>query len=149
VPIHEGDSSALLTFLIDGTITGESVPHEEFNDWKPAEKGTADRVVLPRRSHLDLLGIHASYGLGMSGAEAEISLACLMRWSPEDVLHSFIMWAIMMVAMMFPSATPMILMFTFVNQQQGANQRPRVPTGLFGLGYLLVWTAYSALATMA
>jgi predicted metal-binding membrane protein len=59
------------------------------------------------------------------------------------------MWAIMMVAMMFPAATPMILMFTTVNQRQGGIQEPIIPTGLFVLGYFLVWTAYSALAAMA
>lgn len=86
---------------------------------------------------------------GMSGAGTEITLACLMRWGPGDISYSFIMWATMMVAMMFPSATPMILMFTIVNQQQGETQRPLIPTGLFVLGYFLVWTAYSALAAMA
>jgi predicted metal-binding membrane protein len=85
----------------------------------------------------------------VSGAGTEITLACLMRWGPGDISHSFIMWATMMVAMMFPSATPMILMFTIVNQQQGETQRPLIPTGLFVLGYFLVWTAYSALAAMA
>ena len=86
---------------------------------------------------------------GVSGAGTEITLACLMRVGPGDISHSFIMWATMMVAMMFPSATPMILMFTIVNQQQGETQRPLIPTGLFVLGYFLVWTAYSALAAMA
>jgi len=85
----------------------------------------------------------------VSGAGTEITLACLMRWGSGDISHSFIMWATMMVAMMFPSATPMILMFTIVNQQQGETQRPLIPTGLFVLGYFLVWTAYSALAAMA
>ena len=87
--------------------------------------------------------------LGMSGTGTEITLACLMRWGLGDIAHMFIMWATMMVAMMFPSATPMILMFTTVNQRQGETQRPLMPTGLFVLGYFLVWTAYSALAAMA
>jgi predicted metal-binding membrane protein len=85
----------------------------------------------------------------MSKTETEITLACLMRWGPEDILHSFMMWAIMMVAMMFPSATPMILMFTTVNQQQGETQRTLIPTGLFVLGYFAIWTAYSGLAAMS
>lgn len=54
-----------------------------------------------------------------------------------------------MVAMMFPAATPMILMFITVNQRQGKTQAPLISTWLFVLGYFLVWTAYSALATMA
>jgi predicted metal-binding membrane protein len=86
---------------------------------------------------------------GMSGAGAEITLACLMNWGSGNIAHMFIMWAIMMVAMMFPSATPMILMFTTLNEGQREIQRPLIPTGLFVLGYFLVWTSYSALAAMA
>ena len=86
---------------------------------------------------------------GMYGAGTEITLACLVDWGPGDIAHMFMMWAIMMVAMMFPAATPMILMFTAVNRQQGETQRPVIPTGLFVLGYFLIWTAYSALAAMA
>lgn len=88
-------------------------------------------------------------GWRMSGIGMEMTLACMMRWGPGDIAHIFIMWATMMVAMMFPSATPMILMFTTVNQRQGETQRPLMPTGLFVLGYFLVWTAYSALAALA
>jgi predicted metal-binding membrane protein len=84
----------------------------------------------------------------MSGSGMEITVACLAHRGPGTIAHSFIMWTIMMVAMMFPSATPMILMFTIVNQQQGKTQRPLMPTGLFVLGYFLVWTVYSALASM-
>jgi len=86
---------------------------------------------------------------GMSGTGAEITLACLMNWGPGNIAHMFIMWAIMMTAMMFPSATPMILMFTTLNEGQREIQRPLIPTGLFVLGYFLVWTSYSALAAMA
>ncbi|MGZ3535889.1 MAG: DUF2182 domain-containing protein [Thermodesulfobacteriota bacterium] len=83
----------------------------------------------------------------MSGAGEEITLACLMNWGPRDIAHMFIMWGIMMTAMMFPSATPMILMFVSVNERQREIQRPLMRTGLFILGYFLVWTSYSALAT--
>ncbi len=84
----------------------------------------------------------------MFGSGMEITLACLAHQGTDAIAHSFIMWTIMMVAMMFPSATPMILMFTIVNQQQGKTQRPLMPTGLFVLGYFLVWTVYSALASV-
>ena len=71
------------------------------------------------------------------------------RWEVIDVLLLFVMWSVMMVAMMLPSATPMILAFLTVNQNRSANNRPWVPVGIFLLGYLAVWTAYSALATLA
>jgi len=97
-----------------------------------------------------IIVISWAYMLHMSWKmSGDITLACLMRWGPEDIAHSFVMWAIMMVAMMFPSAAPMILMFATVNRQQGGTQRPVIPMGLFVLGYFLVWTSYSALATLA
>jgi predicted metal-binding membrane protein len=43
-------------------------------------------------------------------------------------------WVTMMAAMMFPSATPAVLMF--------ARARDRRQTGTFVAGYLLAWTAY-------
>jgi predicted metal-binding membrane protein len=54
-----------------------------------------------------------------------------------------------MVAMMIPSATPMILTFARVNRQRREQARPFVPTGLFVLGYLLVWSGFSLAAALA
>jgi predicted metal-binding membrane protein len=59
----------------------------------------------------------------------------------------FAMWWVMMVAMMLPSATPMLLLFARVNRQQRARERPYVPTGVFAAGYLLAWGGFSVLAT--
>ena len=47
-------------------------------------------------------------------------------------------WLVMMVAMMFPSAAQMTLAFASVTRSRGEGL---VPTGVFVLGYLLVWTA--------
>jgi len=71
------------------------------------------------------------------------------RWGPVDVLLAFVMWAVMMVAMMVPSAAPMILMFAMVYRKRREQQRPIVPTAVFLLGYVVVWTAYAALAALA
>jgi predicted metal-binding membrane protein len=57
------------------------------------------------------------------------------------------MWAVMMVAMMTPSAAPMILTFATLNRRRQGQQGLFVPTGLFLLGYLLVWSAFSVVAT--
>jgi predicted metal-binding membrane protein len=48
-------------------------------------------------------------------------------------------WAVMMVAMMFPTAAPMILMFGAVYVSRRKQERPYVPTWIFVSGYLLVW----------
>src|SRR5271169_1470491 len=71
------------------------------------------------------------------------------KWGPTTALLLFVMWAVMMVAMMVPSATPMIFAFLTLNQSRSAANRPLVPVGIFLLGYLSVWTAYSAVATLA
>ncbi len=86
---------------------------------------------------------------GMSGAGMDMTKPCLMHWGPGTLVHMFFMWAIMMVAMMFPAATPMVLMFATVNRQRAEARDPIIPTGFFVLGYLVIWTAYSALATLA
>src|SRR2546427_8204251 len=60
------------------------------------------------------------------------------------------MWSVMMVAMMLPSAAPMILVFVTVNLRRGLDANaPYVSTGLFALGYLLVWGVFSVGATAA
>jgi predicted metal-binding membrane protein len=73
----------------------------------------------------------------------------LHEWGPTTVLLLFVMWAVMMVAMMVPSAAPMVLAFLTVNQRRQAADRPFVPVAIFVFGYLAVWTAFSAVATFA
>ena len=46
-----------------------------------------------------------------------------------------------MMAMMLPSAAPMILLFAVINRKQRDKGAPYVPTGIFAAGYLLVWGA--------
>jgi predicted metal-binding membrane protein len=73
----------------------------------------------------------------------------LHEWGLTTVLLLFVMWTVMMVAMMVPSAAPMILAFLTVNQRRQATDRPLVPVAIFVFGYLAVWTAFSAVATFA
>jgi predicted metal-binding membrane protein len=52
------------------------------------------------------------------------------------------------VAMMVPSAAPMILAFLSLNQRRKVAARPLLPVGIFLLGYIVVWTAYSIVAAL-
>ena len=70
-------------------------------------------------------------------------------WTIGDFVFMFWMWAVMMLAMMLPSATPAILLVTRVNRQRQTQQRPFTPTAVFTTGYLLAWIGFSALATLA
>lgn len=59
------------------------------------------------------------------------------------------MWAVMMVAMMLPAASPMILAYARVHRQRKATGGAVVPTWIFVTGYLLVWMNYALLAAIA
>ena len=69
-------------------------------------------------------------------------------WSPAYVFSVFLMWTIMMVAMMLPTALPMILLYARVAGQRGASG-VLPPTFVFVSAYIAVWTAFSMVAAGA
>jgi predicted metal-binding membrane protein len=56
------------------------------------------------------------------------------------------MWWTMMVGMMLPSAAPMVLLFGTVQRRQLAAENPSLRVGMFTLGYVVTWGAFSLLA---
>ena len=85
----------------------------------------------------------------MGRMETDMAMPQMQRWTAVDLLLLFLMWAVMMVAMMIPSAAPMILMFASVQRRRRERSSPYVSTTVFVLGYLLIWSLYAALATLA
>ncbi|MGI9076114.1 MAG: DUF2182 domain-containing protein [Gemmatimonadaceae bacterium] len=85
----------------------------------------------------------------MSPSAMDMAMPMMQQWRAADLTLLYLMWLVMMVAMMIPSATPMLLMFATVARQRRERQQPAVPTSVFLLGYLLVWAGYSAAATFA
>jgi predicted metal-binding membrane protein len=79
----------------------------------------------------------------------EMSMPQMATWNGVGFGLTFVMWSVMMVAMMLPSASPMILLFAKANRNRRQDQHPYVPTALFALGYLVLWIAFSGLATLA
>ena len=72
------------------------------------------------------------------------------NWSVGYTLVMLFMWWIMMIAMMTPSAAPMILLYARAyrhEQRQGKLPTGVVPTFVFALGYLMSWAAFSLIAT--
>jgi predicted metal-binding membrane protein len=87
----------------------------------------------------------------MGGPMDAGALAAAMQikpWTGLDFLLMFLMWAVMMVAMMLPSAAPMILLFAAVCRKQAAQGRTFAPVGVFVAGYLAVWSVFSLGATV-
>jgi predicted metal-binding membrane protein len=57
-----------------------------------------------------------------------------------------LIWVVMMIAMMFPAAAPMILMFSRVHADKRQSGKAFVPTWVFVSAYLLIWTLFGVLA---
>jgi predicted metal-binding membrane protein len=73
----------------------------------------------------------------------------LAEWTPAYFAFIFAMWAVMMMGMMTPSAAPMILLYLQVARQASTLGRPFAPAAWFAGGYLLAWTVFALLATLA
>jgi len=84
----------------------------------------------------------ASGAIGTMAGMAPMS-AGVAPWSLAYLGPSFAMWTIMMVAMMLPSAAPMILLYAGFARRSLA----RGATIAFAFTYLLLWTAFAGLAT--
>jgi predicted metal-binding membrane protein len=73
--------------------------------------------------------------------------------SPSDAAaylsSAFIMWFLMMIAMMLPSAAPMILLYGGLARGARAQGAVLAPTSIFAGMYLAVWGGFSALAAFA
>ena len=69
-------------------------------------------------------------------------------WKIDDLVSHFIMWVIMMTAMMLPTAGPMILTFSRISRDRQQKEQPYVKTSIFVTGYLTVSVVYSLLATL-
>ena len=89
----------------------------------------------------------ARTGMGV-GDSMGMAMADMRSWSAADFGLMFVMWTVMMVAMMSPSAAPMLLMFAAVNRKRREREAPYVPTAVFLAGYVIVWAAFSAAATL-
>ncbi len=68
-------------------------------------------------------------------------------WTAWDFILLFLMWLTMMLAMMTPTAAPMVMMFTTVNKQKKVRQQPYVSTFIFLAGYLVAWAIFSIVAS--
>jgi predicted metal-binding membrane protein len=86
---------------------------------------------------------HMNIGMKM------VIMPAMQYWNAWDLVLVFLMWTIMMAAMMVPAASPVILLFAEINRRRNEHQGTFVATGQFLLGYLTVWTCFSALATLA
>jgi hypothetical protein len=81
----------------------------------------------------------------MTGASAWMMTA---TWDISHLLLLWAMWALMMVGMMLPSASPMLLLYGVMARRstQGAAARQIY---MLAVGYLVVWSVFSCGVTHA
>ncbi len=89
---------------------------------------------------------------GMANMDVAASWLLMPRmsnWGIADIALVFVMWAIMMAAMMLPSAVPLLSLLARINLQRHRRRRALLATGVAGFGYLTAWSGFSVLATLA
>lgn len=88
----------------------------------------------------------------VAGAGMDMSMPGMVMapaaWSPAYGLLLFLMWWIMMIAMMAPGVAPTVLLYATIQRRQAATN-PAIATALFLAGYLVMWAAFSVLATLS
>ncbi|MGC2199352.1 MAG: DUF2182 domain-containing protein [Stellaceae bacterium] len=102
--------------------------------------------------------ITAAWGYLLLGAGVEMEMmdmgggqmmAMPREWSLPYAVLICVMWVMMMVAMMLPSAAPTVLLVSAIAGDRLANSNLVPATAmLFASGYLLVWCGFSLAATM-
>jgi predicted metal-binding membrane protein len=65
-----------------------------------------------------------------------------------DLPVLILMWSVMMIGMMTPSAAPMILLYARVARQAASKGQPFAATSWFAAGYLLAWIGFSIVASV-
>lgn len=97
---------------------------------------------LPRERNLilaSLIGLAAAAWavLIWQGSEMDGEMSLTMGMNSALFIA---LWIVMMVAVMFPTAAPMIMMFARIHNGKRAKGQNFVPTWIFALAYLLVWS---------
>ncbi|WP_291728749.1 DUF2182 domain-containing protein [Leisingera sp. F5] len=129
-------------------------------------KGTAERlarhdqaVVLGAVALIVLLSAaYTVFGVGMDMTAVEMTrmarpigkpmqMGAGNAWTPAYTALIFLMWWIMMIAMMTPSAAPVLLLYTAIKKAGSRPHQAPLLSLAFLSGYLLAWAVFSAIAT--
>ena len=76
-------------------------------------------------------------------------IAMLATPQLTDLPVLVLLWSVLMIGMMTPSAAPMILLYNRVARQAAVRGRPFAATSWFVGGYLLAWLGFAIVASLA
>jgi predicted metal-binding membrane protein len=110
--------------------------------------GLAWAYVLWLAADMNMGGMDMS-GFRMVPAGVVLMMPATAPWNATEFAFVFAMWAVMMVGMMTPSATPMILINMRVGHQAAQQGKLFAASSWFASGYLLAWIGFAFVATFA
>jgi len=90
--------------------------------------------------------LYTAFGAGLPMPAIAAAAMQPAQWTPAYFGLVFAMWWVMMVAMMTPSAAPMILLYAAVKRKREPRGELARLTALFLAGYLLAWGGFSLIA---
>ena len=90
------------------------------------------------------------YTYGLVGGAWPSLMAMPQRhgWTSLDLALTFVMWVVMMIAMMTPSAAPLVLLVATV-ERRSSKSSPGACAAAALAGYFAVWSGVSILAALA
>jgi predicted metal-binding membrane protein len=88
---------------------------------------------------------------GLSGADhlavhALLAMPAFGPWGLADLTLVFVMWLMMVLAMMIPTAAPMMKTYADLADTAARQREPATSVLFLGAGYLSVWIAFAAAA---
>ncbi len=92
--------------------------------------------------------VHEAWEMNTMDIETCMGLSA-KSWGLTDLTLLFLMWTVMMAAMMIPSVSQMVLLYARTMRMRGHGGGVVKLTGVFVLGYLTSWTGFSLLAALA
>ncbi len=112
--------------------------------------------------HMNTLPFVENSAMGMSmdksmKMDQDVSfLSSILSWMPPmhgawqtyDFLLLFLMWSVMMIAMMTPSILPMLMLFTTLSVRKREQGQDSASTLILLLGYLFSWVIFSLAITI-
>lgn len=113
--------------------------------WRDHLPALAAISVIIALSWLYLVRMNAAMPHG-AGGMAQMMMPATAPGLAEQFIAAFIMWSVMMMAMMLPTALPAVTVFGNLSRRRAPHSRPALSTGMFVGGYLAVWIGYSVVA---
>lgn len=105
-------------------------------------------VIIGALLALTLLALGYTWWLGTGFDMSGMMSPDFIPWSAAHFAFMFVMWVVMMIGMMTPSAAPMVLLYVAVGRNSAGKGRAFAPASAFVGGYLLSWAVFSLAATL-